>query len=97
MTSRIEGVYQWLSPVCFAAGTAMAFLGLSSTEPKLQGWAGAIFWATVGALAATAILSAVLGFLAAQQHLRLARSRMDRHRREASEGDRPLRRGEFQT
>jgi hypothetical protein len=97
MTSRIEGVYQWVSPVCFAMGTAMVFVGLGSAEPMLQGWAGAIFWATVGALAATAIFSAVLGFLAAQQHLRLARGRVDRHRREVSGGNRPLRRGEFQT
>jgi len=95
MTSRLEAVYPWLSPVCFAAGTAMVFLGLGSTEPRPQGWAGAIFWATAGALAATAILSAVLGFLAARQHLRLAHARINRQRQVVSEGNRRLHRGEF--
>jgi hypothetical protein len=95
MTSRIEGVYQWVTPVSFAGMTAMIYFGMGSAEPVLQGWAGAIFWATVGALAATAIISAVLGLLAAQQHLRVARARIQRHRQEVPAGNRLERRGEF--
>ena len=95
MTSRIESVYQWVSPISFAGMTAMVFLGMNSAVPVLQGWAGAIFWATVGALAATAIISAVLGLLAAQQHLRVAQARIQRHRQEAPAANRLARHGEF--
>jgi len=95
MTSRIEIVYQWVSPISFAGMTTMIYLGIGSTEPVLQGWVGATFWATVGALAATAIISAVLGLLAAQQHVRVARARIQRHRQEVLAGNRLERRGEF--
>jgi O-antigen ligase len=95
MTSRIESVYQWVSPISFAGMVAMVYLGLCSAEPVLQGWSGAIFWATTGALGATAIISAVLGLLAAQQNLRVAQARVQRHRQDSSAGQRPVCRGEL--
>jgi|SRR5688572_6313876 len=95
MTSRIESVYQWVSPVSFAGMTAMIYFGMGFAEMVLQGWAGAIFWATVGALAATSIISAVLAQLAAQQHLRVVSARIQRHRQTVPARNRLERRGEF--
>jgi hypothetical protein len=95
MTSRIESVYQWVSPAAFTGMTAMIYFGMASAEPVLQGWAGALFWATVGSLAATAIISAVLGMLAAQQHLRVAHARIQRHRQVVPADDRLERNGKF--
>lgn len=75
MTSRLVAVYQWVSPGCFAVAALLVHLG-ANPEPVLQGWTGALYWATCGALSATGMIAAVLGLFAAQQHLRVVQAQL---------------------
>ena len=84
MNWRIEGWYQWLSPICFCVAAGMIYAGTDTLEPILVGTVAALFWAVCGAVAATAVIAAVLGWLAAKQHLRIAQARILRHRRQTS-------------
>jgi hypothetical protein len=99
MTSPFALVHQWVSPVCFSSVVGLILLGSRASDPVLQGWTGAIYWGTCGALAATGTISAALSFLAAQRHLQGARAQL-RRRRDGETGIGrlvPKRRGEYRS
>jgi hypothetical protein len=85
MNRHFESLYHWLSPVCLCLVAGMVYAGSGPLEPILVGAVAALFWAICGAFAATAVIAAILAWLAAKKHLRVAHARILRHRRQTSQ------------
>jgi hypothetical protein len=84
MIERIETVYQWMSPICLSIAGGMVYAGFGPLDAVVQDWTAAIFWGICGAFAASGLIFAVLALYAAQNHVRVARARILRHRRQLS-------------
>jgi hypothetical protein len=85
MNRRFESLYHWLSPACLCLVAGMVYAGSGPLAPILVGAVAAFFWAICGAFAATGVIAAVLVWLGAKKHLRVAHARIVRHRRHTSQ------------
>lgn len=84
MIERIEKLYQWLSPSCLAVAAGMVYSGSGALDPIMRGWTAAAFWGVCGGFAMSGLIFALLALYAGQQHVRVARARILKHRRQLS-------------